>query len=209
MTVPTIMYKAVDTLDNKMSLFAVRGDSMSVVVYMGEHQKWLSPQSGKDIKMNIHTNFNRMKYPIVMLWSSDKVSDHATTFTAGEDVVFKVNNCLDGDKDLYVSMSVSEVFTSMFLSAETTRDLRDHLTTVLEKPEPEPEPLKVVTMFKATDRTNGLQSCFAFSGDKMCVCRGDAGSGWEEPGSFGDFDSWTESPLDVSRMIKPQLLWSQ
>ena len=66
------MYKAVDAIDKKESLFAVCGDKMAVSTYSGEDDPWLSKAKFGDFnsyEIEDHDE-SRMINP-VLVWESD------------------------------------------------------------------------------------------------------------------------------------------
>jgi len=66
-----------------------------------------------------------------------------------------------------------------------------------------------VTMYKANDTLDGDPTYFAVRGERMASVRANyVTSNWRKPEGFGDFDDWMSSPLDMSRMIDPEILWT-
>jgi hypothetical protein len=143
MTERMVMYKAVDKLDNKMSLFAVCGDRMSVSFHSGEEDPWLNVSSEEDIELDSAFDFERMKHPILLLWATRKT----------------------------------------------------------ELP---------VAMYKAVDRGDRQLSYFAVRGERMAATFVlPETSYWSKAETFGDFDDRKSSDVDFTRMVNPEVIWSQ
>lgn len=66
------MYKAVDTLGNEKSLFAISGNEMAVSTDFGENDPWLSEDGFGDFNSYIIEDYDesRMINP-VLIWESD------------------------------------------------------------------------------------------------------------------------------------------
>jgi hypothetical protein len=107
-----------------------------------------------------------------------------------------------------VSILIDQGFSSSIfhLSAEQLEQVSHHIKAVLET-----ATLKV-TMYKAGDSedASGMLSYFAVRGDEMVMVSASRSTAdWETPEGFGDFDSWAKSPMGVSRMINPRVIWTQ
>jgi hypothetical protein len=205
MTVPMVMYKAVDKLDNKMSFFAVRGDMMSVSSYGSATDPWLSPKSEKDIETDTKFCLDRMQNPITLLWSSeDKPTNIPPHITDSGSAKLQISGKFDEDKD--VSILIDQGFSSSIfhLSAEELQKVSHHIQAVLET-----APLKV-TMYKAVDRGDRQLSYFAVRGERMATTFVlPVTSYWSEAETFGDFDDCKSSAVDFTRMVNPEVIWSQ
>jgi len=134
MTVSMVMYKAVDKLDNKMSLFAVVGDKMAVSSYCGQEDPWLSPESEHQIEMDSEFNYHRMQHPIVLLWASElepvEPKQAVTMYKAGDSYDKQLSYfAVRGDK-----MAVTFVLhaTLNWSTAETFGDFDDCALTSLD-----------------------------------------------------------------------------
>jgi hypothetical protein len=67
-----------------------------------------------------------------------------------------------------------------------------------------------VTMYKAVDIDEGTPTYFAVCGERMATVYADyTTSNWRKPQGFGDFNSWMSCSLDMSRMVDPEMIWSE